>query len=222
MNCAIQAPAAALRSNMACRRALRRVGGHLSLWERLTSPNSYPYVLWLRPCSAATTGGNRPPSPAGIDTRARRISEELRILVSHRAPHAFQNAVRVNAYQRSGFTVNGFLLKGTALLLLSNCIIGLPRLQRVSQLTGEVLAVFELLEQRPSILLVGIGETQAASLAYWQQVPNACRSYLEQSLRMRYEVTTASNACATFNFLNDENRLPAALLFPLHMTADEP
>lgn len=111
----------------------------------------------------------------------------------------------VEAYAPWGFTVSGAALEGPVLLLPRAAFLFTP--QHPGELTAEALAVLDLLDQPVSMLVMGCGRRS-------QRVPAAIRAWLEQR-DCAVEALTTAHACSMFNFMAQEQRAVAAVLWPI-------
>jgi uncharacterized protein len=111
----------------------------------------------------------------------------------------------VEAYAPWGFTVSGAALEGPVLLLPRAAFLFSP--QQPDHLTPEALAVLDLLDQPVSMLVMGCGRRS-------RRVPAAIRAWLEQR-DCAVEALTTAHACSMFNFMAQEQRAVAAVLWPI-------
>ena len=74
------------------------------------------------------------------------------------------------------------------------------------EVTVESLAILDLLQQKPDLILFGTGSRI-------RPLPPSVSSYLQQ-LGIGYEVLQSNNALATFNMLAEEERLVMAAMVP--------
>lgn len=73
-----------------------------------------------------------------------------------------------------------------------------------------------VLDPKVDILILGLGDADVEP-AFTKRILEFMRKY-----KINVEVLRTESACSTFNFLNAENRMVAALLIPpLHMTVNE-
>ena len=111
----------------------------------------------------------------------------------------------VDSYSASGFVVNGVYLRGAVLLL--------PRLNllfdvaSLEELTPRSLDVLALIDFQPDMLVIGTGRTL-------RQPPREALAFLEE-LGINVELAATPQASATFNFMVQENRPVAGVIFPL-------
>ena len=111
----------------------------------------------------------------------------------------------VDAYAPWGFTVNGIALEGAVLLLPKASLLFAPA--SMAELTPASLEVLQLLENPPDSLLLGCGSRSA-------RVPSEVHAWLEAS-NISLEALATPAACSTFNFMVQERRPVAAVLFPV-------
>lgn len=102
----------------------------------------------------------------------------------------------VNAYDAAGFRVNGVRLLGSVLLAPHASF--LWRARTMADVTRASLGFLPLLEPEIELVVIGSGRTI-------QPLAAEVRAWLERQ-RIGVEVHTSANACATFNFLNQEER----------------
>ena len=112
---------------------------------------------------------------------------------------------QVDAYARWGFTVNGVALVGSVLLLPKASFLFSPR--NIGALTPESLRALELLDTPMSMVVVGCGRRS-------QRMPSQVREWFE-ARGTAVEAVATPHACSTFNFMIQEQRDVAAILFPL-------
>lgn len=114
----------------------------------------------------------------------------------------------VDSYAPWGFTVNGVALEGPVLLLpRASYLLQMPQ---PDELITEGLAVLDLLEVRIGTLVIGSGKRP------WR-VPADVRGRLHDRFGA-VEFLTTPHACSTFNFMVQEQRSVAAVLWPISDT----
>ena len=111
----------------------------------------------------------------------------------------------VDSYAQWGFVVNGVALDGTVLLLPNASLLFKPRV--LADVTPASLAVLELLEAPPQMLVLGCGRRS-------RRAPSELRAWCAQR-DIALEALATQHACSTFNFMVAEDRDVAAVLFPL-------
>ena len=111
----------------------------------------------------------------------------------------------VDAYAPWGFTVSGVALVGPVLLLPRASFLFAPA--SLEELGPESLRVLELLDQPISMLVLGCGPRS-------RRVPRAVREWVD-ARGTAIEALATPHACSTFNFMVQEQRSVAAVLFPL-------
>ena len=111
----------------------------------------------------------------------------------------------VDSYTRSGFVVNGVVLPGAVLLLPTHSL--LFSVPEVSELTPRSLEVLRLLDARTDLLIIGCGRQLV-------RPPLAVREWTAQH-GIAAEPLSTQHACSTFNFMVQEQRSVAAVLFPV-------
>jgi len=106
----------------------------------------------------------------------------------------------IHGFNDNAFLINDVCLYGS-MIVFSNCYF-LWRARTISDITIESLRIVELHYPTPSLLLVGTGEfTVSIDM-------EVCNYYLSKGIVI--ETSSTPTACATFNFMLQENR-PAAL-----------
>lgn len=111
----------------------------------------------------------------------------------------------VGGYTMSGFVINGVRMDGAVLLM--------PKLrlffsiQHVNELTARSLEVLRLCDVQKPLLLVGSGRELIRPAA-------PVREWAEQN-DIAIESMPTPKACSTFNFMVQEYRTVAAILFPM-------
>ena len=113
--------------------------------------------------------------------------------------------MQVDSYSHSGFVVNGVSLRGAVLLLPRlSLMFSVPTLD---ELTPRSLEVLRLLDLRTDLLVIGCGRSM-------RPPPAPVRAWLTE-YGISSELASTPHACSTFNFMVQENRPVAAVLFPL-------
>lgn len=124
----------------------------------------------------------------------------------------------INSYSRSGFRVSGVQLEGSVCVAPHASF--LWRAQSLSELSVDSLRFITLLEPPIDIVVIGCGRRASFGSSSRGLAPGvgsldpSVRRFFERE-RIALEVQTSPNACAMFNFLNQENRRALALLLPL-------
>lgn len=86
----------------------------------------------------------------------------------------------------------------------------------MEDINEESLRLVSLLEPKIDILILGVGDSDV-NPAFTKRVLEFMRKY-----KINVEVLRTETACSTFNFLNAENRMVAALLIPpVHLRVNE-
>lgn len=111
----------------------------------------------------------------------------------------------IDSFASWGFSVNGVTLRGTVLLLPRTQLLFSP--VSLDELTPDSLEVLGLLEPPTELLIVGTGRRAA-------KLPAAAAEWLERH-RIAADPMPTQHACSTFNFMVQERRAVAAVLFPL-------
>ena len=111
----------------------------------------------------------------------------------------------VDSYTTGGFIINGVTLQGTVLLLPTHSM--LFRVPHLNDLTPRSLEVLRLLEERTEMLVIGCGRQLS-------RPPLSVREWTAEH-RIATEISSTPHACSTFNFMVQEQRQVAAVLFPV-------
>ncbi|KAJ1637893.1 NADH dehydrogenase 1 alpha subcomplex assembly factor 3 [Pavlovales sp. CCMP2436] len=114
----------------------------------------------------------------------------------------------INSYFSNGFKVAGLQLAGS--VCISPQASFLWNTRSLAEITAESLSFIPLLEPSIDIVVIGCGRRV-------EQLDPSVRRFLDKE-RISLEVQTSPNACATFNFLNQESRSVLALLLPLEQS----
>ena len=113
---------------------------------------------------------------------------------------------QVDSFSSTGFVVNGVALRGAVLLLPElSFLFSVPRF---SELTPESLSILAMLEAPVDLLVVGCGRSVQ------QRLPPGVHDWL-QSQSIAPELFATRQACSHYNFMIQEHRSAAAVLFPL-------
>lgn len=113
-------------------------------------------------------------------------------------------ATSVDSFSSSGFVINGISLAGPVLLLPEQSFMFSPA--SLQSLTPESLDPLLLLKEKTELLIIGCGtriEPLPVDVSGW-----ASRHSIVP------EILATRIACSTFNFMVQEQRLVAAVLFP--------
>ncbi|GAB1609671.1 NADH dehydrogenase [ubiquinone] 1 alpha subcomplex assembly factor 3-like [Argonauta hians] len=121
------------------------------------------------------------------------------------------SGIMVEAYSPHGFKLNNNIrIFGPCVLFPRSILhwnVGGPE-----DINEDSLSLFCLLEPRPDILILGVGNDTS-------KVNKNLIRYL-RSKKISVEILTTDHACSTFNFLNVESRFVAAGLIPPNFEAD--
>lgn len=125
----------------------------------------------------------------------------------------------VNSYSRTGFRISGVQMEGSVCVAPHTSF--LWKATRLSDITADSLRFITLLEPPIDIVVIGCGRrTDLGSGASVGALDPSVRRFFERQ-RISVEVQSSPNACAMFNFLNQENRRALALLLPLEEPATD-
>lgn len=111
----------------------------------------------------------------------------------------------VNSYYRTGFRVSGVMLEGSVCVTPHASFLWRPR--TAAEVDLDALRFIPLLEPPIDIVVVGTGRAV-------DKLDPAIRGWFEKR-RIGVEVHTSPNACAMFNFLNQEHRRAVAVMIPI-------
>jgi uncharacterized protein len=111
----------------------------------------------------------------------------------------------VEGYAGKGFTVNGVAMDGPVLLLPKASFLFSPL--HFEELTTQSLAILDLLDTPISMVVIGCGRRS-------RRLPPAIREWLD-ARGTAVETLATPHASATFNFMVQEQRSVAGVLFPL-------
>ncbi|EPS65600.1 hypothetical protein M569_09179 [Genlisea aurea] len=128
-----------------------------------------------------------------------------------------EGQLRFQAYDDTGFKVNGVSYDGSILLAGNLLMNWTPK--NFSDITPErydfhvfrSLSIFKTLRPIPEILILGCGK-------YIQPINPELRSFI-RSTGMKLEAVDSRNAATTYNILNEEGRMVAAALVPYGVTS---
>ena len=113
----------------------------------------------------------------------------------------------VDAYASWGFTVSGVAIEGAVLLLPRASF--LLSVDDPDELAAESLAVLDLLDIPVGMLVIGCGRRS-------RRVPPGVHWWLHNcGMAVGVEALATPHACSTFNFMVQEQRSVAALLWPI-------
>lgn len=114
------------------------------------------------------------------------------------------NETQIDSYSSKGFSVNGVQMGGTILCFPNLAL--LFEVPDLASLTPDSLEVFRLLKERFDTVLVGTGHRV-------ERVPRETREWFDQQ-GINVETMSTRHASSTFNFMVQEKRSVAAILFP--------
>lgn len=183
-------------------RSMAMAGNNLNTFRslkmalRMCSPKeTFPFLAGL-PGRASHV-----PSHARVPSRALAVPSDFNVMEGVAEE---SRAVRIDAYDETGFTVNGVDFSSSILCVGSFAAHWSPK--SMAQISPDSLALFELLQPRPELLILGSGRTV-------QQISPEIRGYVK-SLGIKLEAIPSRNAASTFNILSEEGRQVAAVLLP--------
>ncbi|XP_016974012.1 NADH dehydrogenase [ubiquinone] 1 alpha subcomplex assembly factor 3 [Drosophila rhopaloa] len=121
----------------------------------------------------------------------------------------------VTGYSQYGFRLNNDMVLIGPISVFPRSVLSW-NVNSFEDINEESLSLFPTLEPKIDVLIIGIGD-QAPPPALSKRIIEFMKKY-----KINVEVLRTEQACATFNFLNAENRMVAcALIPPLHLTYNE-
>lgn len=115
-----------------------------------------------------------------------------------------EDQLRFQQFTDTGFKVNGVHYDGSLLCVGNLLMSWTPK--KFSEVTPESLSIFQTVSPVPEILIIGCGR-------HIQQVNPEVRQFI-RSTGMKLEAVDSRNAASTYNILNEEGRIVAAVLLP--------
>ncbi|XP_016953465.1 NADH dehydrogenase [ubiquinone] 1 alpha subcomplex assembly factor 3 [Drosophila biarmipes] len=121
----------------------------------------------------------------------------------------------VTGYSQYGFRLNNDMVLIGPITVFPRSVLSW-NVNSFEDINEESLSLFPTLEPKIDVLIIGIGD-QAPPPALSKRIIEFMKKY-----KINVEILRTEQACATFNFLNAENRMVAcALIPPLHLTYNE-
>ncbi|KAJ8921029.1 hypothetical protein NQ315_015825 [Exocentrus adspersus] len=121
----------------------------------------------------------------------------------------------IDGYSQVGFRLNNDLTIIGPMVIFPRSVLSW-NVEHMSDITEEALSLFEIIEPKVDIIVLGIGD-KTINFDIYQKILPFSRKH-----RIPFEILPTENACATFNFLNAEGRYVAgAMIPPKHITASE-
>ncbi|EDV56881.1 NADH dehydrogenase [ubiquinone] 1 alpha subcomplex assembly factor 3 [Drosophila erecta] len=121
----------------------------------------------------------------------------------------------VTGYSQYGFRLNNDMVLIGPISVFPRSVLSW-NVNSFEDINEDSLSLFPILEPKIDVLIIGIGD-QAPPPALSKRIIEFMKKY-----KINVEVLRTEQACATFNFLNAENRMVAcALIPPLHLTYNE-
>ncbi|EDW92410.1 NADH dehydrogenase [ubiquinone] 1 alpha subcomplex assembly factor 3 [Drosophila yakuba] len=121
----------------------------------------------------------------------------------------------VTGYSQYGFRLNNDMVLIGPISVFPRSVLSW-NVNSFEDINEDSLSLFPTLEPKIDVLIIGIGD-QAPPPALSKRIIEFMKKY-----KINVEVLRTEQACATFNFLNAENRMVAcALIPPLHLTYNE-
>mmetsp|Transcript_10716 Transcript_10716/g.35490 ORF Transcript_10716/g.35490 Transcript_10716/m.35490 type:complete len:171 (+) Transcript_10716:172-684(+) len=120
--------------------------------------------------------------------------------------------VQVTEYDSGGFEIGGDIYLPSSIVLLPRSAY-LWRPQTVDDVTLDSMRIFTVVHPRPEIVILGLGESNAARL------DDVVLAMQDEGIAV--EQMDTNNAVHTFNILNDENRTVGAAILTLQPRGEE-
>ncbi|XP_037032096.1 NADH dehydrogenase [ubiquinone] 1 alpha subcomplex assembly factor 3 [Bradysia coprophila] len=113
----------------------------------------------------------------------------------------------INTYSQDGFRLNNGLNVIGPMAIFPRTVMSW-NIATADDINEESLSLFQVLDPKIEILVIGIGDTAATPAL------SARINAITRKLNINVEVLGTDSACATFNFLNAEQRLVAGAMIP--------
>ncbi|KAK8794810.1 hypothetical protein WA158_001791 [Blastocystis sp. Blastoise] len=110
-----------------------------------------------------------------------------------------------DAYDEEGFSINNVYHKGSVMAFNNNAFFW--NAKSFQDITPESLSLITFYNPSIDILLIGTGKS-------FERVPKNVEKFLDDN-HIAYESMNSASACATFNFLHNENRQVAAAILAI-------
>ncbi|KAM7342749.1 NADH dehydrogenase [ubiquinone] 1 alpha subcomplex assembly factor 3 [Cochliomyia hominivorax] len=123
--------------------------------------------------------------------------------------------IMITGYSQYGFRMNNDMVVIGPVAVFPRSLLSW-NVESMDDINEESLSLFTALEPKLDLLIIGIGD-QTATPSFSKKILSFMKKY-----KINVEVLRTEQACATFNFLNAENRMVAtALIPPLHISYNE-
>ncbi|XP_052870329.1 NADH dehydrogenase [ubiquinone] 1 alpha subcomplex assembly factor 3 [Anopheles cruzii] len=123
----------------------------------------------------------------------------------------------INSYSQFGFRLNNEMVVLGPMAIFSRTVLSW-NVESYEDINDATLSLFCAIEPKIDVLVVGIGD-QTITPAFSRKIIDFMKQH-----KINVEVLGTEQACATFNFLNAENRVVAAALIPpisIRLTEDD-
>ncbi|KAH8322572.1 hypothetical protein KR074_007176 [Drosophila pseudoananassae] len=121
----------------------------------------------------------------------------------------------ITGYSQYGFRLNNDMVLIGPISVFPRSVLSW-NVNSFEDINEESLSLFPTLEPKIDVLIIGIGD-QSPPPSLSKRIVEFMKKY-----KINVEVLRTEQACATFNFLNAENRMVAcALIPPLHVSYNE-
>lgn len=111
----------------------------------------------------------------------------------------------IDSYNQTGFKLNNGVQVLGPMVIFPKTVLGWDVIN-VGQITPMSLALFAVLEPKPDVLVIGIGDRGS-------KIPLETIKFLKTK-KINLEVLATEHACTTFNFLSGEGRCVAGVMIP--------
>uniref|UniRef100_A0A1A9UDK1 NADH dehydrogenase [ubiquinone] 1 alpha subcomplex assembly factor 3 n=1 Tax=Glossina austeni TaxID=7395 RepID=A0A1A9UDK1_GLOAU len=123
--------------------------------------------------------------------------------------------IMITGYSQYGFRLNNDIVVIGPIAVFPKSVLSW-NVDNLNDINEESLSLFTTLEPKIDVLILGVGD-QTPTSSFSKKI-----LYFMKTHKINVEVLRTEQACATFNFLNAENRMVAsALIPPVHITYNE-
>jgi len=204
-----------LRRSFPCSNVLARTSLHLKNYRQFSAKSETSDKFWRAPSKEESDVIKPKPgriNPAELEKDLQKLSaqrtEIKRLLPERRARTAKIQLTFGSHY----FEVDNAKLPGSIFALPDSVLLWSPT--SWEEITPETLSIIEILKPRPSVVILGSG-------TIWKPLNKAAMQYLDK-LNIEPEIMDTDTAIATFDILNNEERLVVAGLIPCFRVSTVP
>uniref|UniRef100_A0A1B0G3M5 NADH dehydrogenase [ubiquinone] 1 alpha subcomplex assembly factor 3 n=1 Tax=Glossina morsitans morsitans TaxID=37546 RepID=A0A1B0G3M5_GLOMM len=123
--------------------------------------------------------------------------------------------IMITGYSQYGFRLNNDIVIIGPIAVFPKSVLSW-NVDNLNDINEESLSLFTTLEPKIDVLILGVGD-QTPTSSFSKKILHFMKTH-----KINVEVLRTEQACATFNFLNAENRMVAsALIPPVHITYNE-